>query len=155
VQERHWSAAAAGGLVAGTHVLGALGRIAVGHLSDVVGSRVRPLRWVALAAAVTMALLALTEPLALAVLLLVVASTVTVADNGLAFTSVAERAGSYWSGRALGIQNTAQYLAAAAVAPLAGLAIGEWGYAATFGLSALCPVLALTLVPRRDEVSAG
>ena len=95
-------------------MLGALGRIAVGQLSDVVGSRVRPLRWVALAAAVTMGLLALTEPLAVAVVLLVVASTVTVADNGLAFTSVAERAGSYWSGRALGLQNTAQYLTAAA-----------------------------------------
>ena len=151
VQQRHWSAAAAGALVAGTHVLGALGRIAVGHLSDVVGSRVRPLRWVAVAAGVTMALLGLTEPLALAVVLLVVASTVTVADNGLAFTSVAERAGSYWSGRALGIQNTAQYLAAAAVAPVAGLAITHGGYAATFGLAALCPLLAWALVPRHDE----
>ena len=102
---------------------------------------------------VTMALLGLTEPLAVAVVLLVVASTVTVADNGLAFTSVAERAGSYWSGRALGVQNTAQYLAAAAVAPLAGLAISEWGYAATFGLSALCPVLALRPgpAPRRAQ----
>jgi sugar phosphate permease len=154
VQERHWSAAAAGALVAGTHVLGALGRIAVGQLSDVVGSRVRPLRWVAIAAGATMALLGLTEPLSLAVLLLVVASTVTVADNGLAFTSVAERAGSYWSGRALGIQNTAQYLTAAAAAPVAGLAITEWGYAATFVVSALCPLVAVPLVPHQDETSA-
>ncbi len=153
VQERHWSPAAAGALVAGTHVLGALGRIAVGHLSDVVGSRVRPLRWVAVAAALTMGLLALTEPLAVAVVVMVIASTVTVADNGLAFTSVAERAGSYWSGRALGIQNTAQYLTAAAVAPVAGLAITQWGYAATYALSALCPAVACTLVPRRDELS--
>jgi sugar phosphate permease len=153
VQERHWSAAAAGALVAGTHVLGALGRIAVGQLSDVVGSRVRPLRWVAVAAGVTMALLGLTEPLPFAVVLLVVASTVTVADNGLAFTSVAERAGSYWSGRALGIQNTAQYLTAAAAAPVAGLAISAWGYAATFAVSALCPLVACALVPRRDEAS--
>jgi len=155
VQERDWSPAAAGALVAGTHVLGAFGRIAVGHLSDVVGSRVRPLRWVALAAGLTMALLGLTESLAVAVVVLVVASTVTVADNGLAFTSVAERAGSYWSGRALGVQNTAQYLAAAAVAPVAGLAISHWGYAATFALSALCPLVAILLVPRRDESSAG
>ena len=153
VQERHWSAAAAGALVAGTHVLGALGRIAVGQLSDVVGSRVRPLRWVAAAAAVTMGLLALTEPFGVAVVLLVVASAVTVADNGLAFTSVAERAGSYWSGRALGVQNTAQYLTAAAVAPLGGLAITHWGYAATFALSALCPVIAVSLAPRTDETS--
>jgi sugar phosphate permease len=153
VQERQWSAAAAGGLVAVTHVSGALGRIGVGHLSDVVGSRVRPLRWVALAAAVTMGLLGLTEPLAIAVLLLVVASTVTVADNGLAFTSVAERAGSYWSGRALGVQNTAQYLAATAVAPVAGLAISAWGYAATFGVAALFPLFALPLVPHTDETA--
>jgi sugar phosphate permease len=153
VQERHWSAAAAGALIAVTHVLGALGRIAVGQLSDVVGSRVRPLMWVAIAAAVTMALLAVTEPFGVAVVLLVVASTVTVADNGLAFTSVAERAGSYWSGRALGLQNTAQYLTAAAVAPVAGLAITHWGYAATYAVSALCPAVACTLVPRKDETS--
>jgi sugar phosphate permease len=154
VQHRHWSAAAAGALIAATHVLGALGRIAVGQLSDMVGSRVRPLRWVAIAAAVTMAVLALTEPFGIAVVLMVVASTVTVADNGLAFTSVAERAGSYWSGRALGLQNTAQYLTAAAVAPLAGVAITHWGYAATYAVAALCPVAALPLVPRRDETSA-
>jgi len=153
VHERHWSAAAAGALVAVTHVLGALGRIAVGQLSDMVGSRVRPLRWVAVLAGLTMALLALTEPLAVAVVVLVVASTVTVADNGLAFTGVAERAGSYWSGRALGVQNTAQYLTAAAAAPVAGLAITAWGYAATFGLAALFPVVAVGLVPRDDETA--
>jgi sugar phosphate permease len=154
VQHRHWTAAAAGALIAVTHVLGAVGRIAVGQLSDMVGSRVRPLRWVAIAAAVTMALLAVTEPFGIAVVLMVVASTITVADNGLAFTSVAERAGSYWSGRALGIQNTAQYLTAAAVAPVAGVAITHWGYAATYALAALCPVVALPLVPRRDVSGA-
>lgn len=153
VQERDWAPAAAGALVAGTHVLGALGRIAVGQLSDVVGSRVRPLRWVAAGAGVTMALLALTEPLGVAVVLLVVASTVTVADNGLAFTGVAERAGSYWSGRALGVQNTAQYLAAAAAAPIAGLAITRWGYAATFAVAALFPLVAMPMVPREDELA--
>ena len=155
VQDRHWSAAAAGALVAGTHVLGAVGRIGVGALSDAVGSRVRPLRWVAIAAAVTMLLLGLAEPLAVAVVLMVVASTVTVADNGLAFTSVAERAGAFWSGRALGVQNTAQYLTAAAVAPIAAVAITEWGYAATFGVAALFPLVAVPLVPRRDVLAPG
>ncbi len=57
VQDRGWSPAAAGSLVAVAQVGGALGRIAVGHLSDVVGGRMRPLRWVALAAAGTMAAL--------------------------------------------------------------------------------------------------
>jgi MFS family permease len=153
VQDRDWSPAAAGTVVAIAQVVGALGRIAVGHLSDVVGGRMRPLRWVALAAAATMALLGLTAALdlAVAVLLVVVATLVTVADNGLAFTAVAERAGPFWSGRALGAQNTAQFLAGSAVPPLAGLAIAQWGYAAAFAIAALFPLVAAPLVPVREE----
>jgi sugar phosphate permease len=153
VQDRGWSPAAAGTVVAVAQVVGALGRIGVGHLSDVVGGRMRPLRWVALAAAATMALLGLTAALdlAIAVLLVVVATLVTVADNGLAFTAVAERAGPFWSGRALGAQNTAQFLAGSAVPPLAGLAIAHVGYAAAFALAALFPLVAAPLVPVREE----
>ena len=154
VQERHWTAAAAGALVAGTHVLGAIGRIGAGYLSDRVSSRVRPLRWVAAAAGLTMLLLGLLEPLGLAVVLLVVASVVTVADNGLAFTSVAERSGAYWSGRALGVQNTVQYVTAAVATPVAGAAIGLWGYGATFAVAAAFPLVALPLVPRHDGTAA-
>ena len=153
VQDRGWSPAAAGTVVAVAQVAGALGRIAVGHLSDVVGGRMRPLRWVSVAAAVTMALLGLAAAadLAVAVLLVVVATLVTVADNGLAFTAVAERAGPFWSGRALGVQNTAQFLAASAVPPVAGLAVAHAGYAATFALAALFPLVAVPLVPVREE----
>ncbi|MGI9156190.1 MAG: hypothetical protein ACR2FG_06075 [Marmoricola sp.] len=135
---------------------GALGRIAVGQLSDLVSSRLRPLRWVAIGAAVTMALLALTTQLDLGVcvLFLVLATTVTGADNGLAFTSVAERAGPFWSGRALGVQNTSQFLAASAVAPAAGVAIAVWGYPAAFA-AAVFPVLATSLVPVRGEADLG
>lgn len=153
VQDRGWAPAAAGTVVAVAQVAGALGRIAVGHLSDLVGSRLRPLRWVAVAAAATMALLGLTAALdlAVAVLLVVVATLVTVADNGLAFTAVAERAGPDWSGRALGVQNTAQFLTASLVPPLAGLAVTHVGYAATFAIGALFPVLAAPLVPVHRE----
>lgn len=153
VQDRGWAPAAAGTVVAIAQVAGALGRIGVGHLSDVVGSRMRPLRWVALAAAATMALLGLAAALdwAVAVLLVVIATLVTVADNGLAFTAVAERAGPSWSGRALGVQNTAQFLTASLVPPLAGLGVTHLGYAATFALAAAFPVLAAPLVPVREE----
>ena len=153
VQDRHWEPAAAGAVVAVAQLAGALGRIAVGHLSDLVGGRMRPLRWVALAAAGTMALLGLAAALDLsvAVLLVVVATLVTVADNGLAFTAVAERAGPFWSGRALGVQNTAQFLTASLVPPLAGLTVAHLGYAAAFGLAALFPVLAAPLVPVAAE----
>lgn len=153
VQDRDWSPAAAGSLVAGAQVAGAAGRIAAGHLSDVVASRMRPLRWVAVAAAATMALLGLAagQGLALAVPLVVVATVLTVADNGLAFTAVAERAGPFWSGRALGLQNTAQFVTASAVPPVAGLAVSHLGYAAAFAVAALFPVLAAPLVPVAEE----
>lgn len=153
VQDRGWSPAAAGTLVALAQVGGALGRIGAGQLSDVVSSRLRPLRWVTVAAAVVMLALGLTTALDLAVsvVLIVVATVVTVADNGLAFTAVAERAGPHWSGRALGLQNTAQFATAAAVPPLAGLAITYAGYGATFALVALFPLAAVALVPVRGE----
>jgi MFS family permease len=153
VDERSWSPGAAGALVAVTQVAGALGRIAVGHLSDRVGSRMRPLLWVARGAVLAMLALAATTWLGsgVAVVLLVVASVVTVADNGLAFTAVAERAGPFWSGRALGVQNTGQFLVAAMVPPLAGLAVVHAGYAAAFALAGAVAGGALPLVPVRSE----
>jgi sugar phosphate permease len=153
VDSRGWTAGAAGTLIALTQLVGALGRIAAGHLSDVVGSRMVPLRAVAVAAAVAMALLGLTasQDWGVAVLVFVVATAATVADNGLAFTAVAERAGPFWSGRALGVQNTAQFLTAAGAAPVAGAAITHWGYAAAFGVTAVFPVVAIGLVPVAHE----
>lgn len=156
IDDRHWSPGAAGAVVALAQVFGALGRIAVGAASDRVGSRTEVLRWVAVAAAATMAALGITAGLdwSVSVVLMVVATMVTVADNGLAFTAVAERAGPFWSGRALGVQNTAQYLTAAASAPVAGAVITAWGHPATFAAAAAFPVVAFALVPR-DEAAFG
>ena len=153
ITDRGWSAAAAGSLVGLSQVAGALGRIAAGALSDRVSSRLRPLRWVAVAAAVCMGALGVAAGLdaAIAVPLVVVATVLTVADNGLAFTAVAERAGPFWSGRALGAQNTAQYLVASAVPPVAGVVVDRIGFAAAFALAALCPLLAAPLVPAEQE----
>ncbi|SDD75810.1 MFS transporter [Rhodococcus tukisamuensis] len=147
--DRHWSAASAGILITLTQLLGAAGRIAAGFWSDRVGSRMGPLRQVAAAAAVAMFALAVTDWLdsPVSVALLVVASVITVADNGLAFTAVAEISGPYWSGRALGAQNTSQYLAASLVPPVFGAVIAALGFPAAFALAALCPVVAVPLVP--------
>ncbi len=76
-----------------------------------------------------------------------IASCVSVADNGLAFTSVEEIAGPFWSGRALGAQNTGQFLGAAAVGPVVGALIGLAGYAGAFALVAVAPLIAVPLVP--------
>ncbi|MDN3477824.1 MFS transporter [Curtobacterium sp. APC 4022] len=148
-----WSTSAAGLLVGAAQFVGAIGRILVGSWSDHVGSRVGPLRVVAVSAAVVMAMLALVDVahLPAAAVLLVVATSVTVADNGLAYTSVAEAAGPAWSGRALGAQNTGQFIAASAVGPGIGALVGLVGFAGSFLLVAALPVLALPLVPRADR----
>ena len=147
--ERGWSAASAGALVTASQVLGAAGRIAAGRWSDVLGLRLRPIRYIAAAAAVTMALLAVTDALGspVSVALIVIASVVTVSDNGLAFTAIAEIAGPFWSGRALGTQNTTQHLATAIGSPLFGALIAVAGFPVAFAVCALCPLAAFPLVP--------
>ena len=153
VQDRDWSPGAAGAVVALAQVVGAFSRIGVGQVSDVVGGRMRPLRWITWAALASMLSLGATAGLdwGVAVLLMVVATAVTVADNGLAFTAVAERAGPFWSGRALGIQNTAQFLGASLVPPLVGLGVSASSYPAAFAAAAIFPLLAAPLVPVREE----
>nr|WP_067711542.1 MFS transporter [Nocardia yamanashiensis] len=145
-----WSLAAAGALVLAAQILGAGGRIGAGVWSDRVGSRLGPLRSVAVAAVVAMAGLAVASWLHwwwLAVPVMLAASVITVADNGLAFTAVAEIAGPYWSGRGLGIQNTGQNLAAAAVAPVFGALIDASGFPLVYALTALIALAAVPLVP--------
>jgi MFS family permease len=146
------------GLVVGlAQLIGSFGRIAIGVWSDRLGSRMRPLRWVALAAVASMLLLAavglIVTPVAAFVLIL--AATISVADNGLAFGAVAEIAGPYWSGRALGAQNTGQWIGASLVGPLAGLLIGVVGYPLTFVASGLCALIAVPLVPGSGDIEHG
>jgi MFS family permease len=148
----HWQVLAAGLLVGAAQFTGAVGRLIVGAASDRAASRVGPLRLVALAALAVMVLLAVAAGLApaAAAVVYVIASTISVADNGLAFTAVAEAAGPFWAGRALGAQNTGQFLAAAAVGPLVGALITVLGYPLAFLLVAAAPAAAIPLVPPRS-----
>jgi MFS family permease len=105
-----------------------------------------------------MGLLALTDWLAspISVAMVVVASVITVSDNGLAFTAIAEIAGPFWSGRALGTQNTSQLLTAGVAPPLLGALIGVAGYAAAFAVCAFFPLIAIPLVPvETDPLISG
>lgn len=155
--EHDWSAGSAGVIVMVAQLLGAAGRIAAGHWSDRLGRRLRPIRAIAGVAAVAMGVLALLDWLdsPVAVIAMVVASVITVSDNGLAFTAIAEIAGPFWSGRALGTQNTSQHLASAAAAPLFGGLIGVAGYPAAFAVSALLPLVAIPIVPHDTEHTAN
>jgi sugar phosphate permease len=149
IRAHGWSTPTAGALVSVSQLLGALGRVAAGRWSDRVGSRMRPIRTIAVAAALVMAGLALTDHLRspLAVTMMVVASVITVLDNGLAFTAIPEFAGPFWSGRAMGAQNTTQRLTAGAGPPVFGELIDASGYPLAFAVCALFPLLAIPLVP--------
>jgi sugar phosphate permease len=160
VGERGWDPAAAGRLVFGFQLAGAIGRVVTGVWSDRVRSRLRPMRQLAVTSALLMLLIAIgaATDSVVVVLALAVAAVVTVADNGLAYTSVAELAGPEWSGRALGVQNTGQNLAAVVTAPLLAAAIGDTRYALGFALVAVFPLLAVPVTPVRAErarASAG
>ena len=158
ISERGWSPGSAGLLVTFAQVLGAGGRIAAGRWSDsvlkrsggdVFGARTRPIRIIAATAAMCMASLAvldwLDSPLSIAMMM--AASVVTVSDNGLAFTAIAEIAGPFWSGRALGTQNTSQLFTAGIVPPLFGGLIGIAGFPVAFAVCALFPLMAIPVVP--------
>ena len=146
---RHWPAPVAGALLAVTATAGAASRLAAGYWSDRVGSRMRPMR--ALALAISAILVALAAAAAdtsvLAVPALLAAAVLAVSTNGLAFTAVAEYAGPNWAGRALGIQNTGQNLLAAATPPVIAALIAAHGYAIAFAAAAILPLIAAALVP--------
>lgn len=158
VEEQKLPVPVAGLIVGLSQLIGAVGRIGVGVWSDRIGSRMRPLRWVALAAVTSMLLLALVGLFVLPVvacILVIIGATITVADNGLAFGAVAEIAGPFWSGRALGAQNTGQWIGASLVGPLAGLLIGVAGYPVTFVAAAVCALVAVPLVPSAGDREHG
>lgn len=157
---RGWDAAKAGPLLASAAVGGAAIRLAVGWWSDRAGSRLGPMRLLCLAIAVALfglaaAMISGSRVSVFTVLAVVLASVLTVSTNGLAFTAVAERAGRAWAGRALGVQNTAQNLAAAATPPLVGAVITRLGpatgYRVAFSAIVIMPLLAAIAIPVAAE----
>ncbi|MEE6140018.1 MFS transporter [Mycobacterium sp. 050128] len=146
-----WTVAEAGGVITLSQVLGALGRVAVGRWSDRVGSRMRPVRIIAVAATLSLLLLTLADDgdWGFEVPVMIVVSVIAVLDNGLEATAITEFAGPFWSGRALGIQNTTQRLIAAAGAPLFGVLIEAAKYPTAWALCGLFPLAAIPLVPAK------
>jgi MFS family permease len=155
VTQRGWAVITAGRVLAGANFAGALTRVAAGIWSDRVHSRLRPMRQLAIAIAVIVGLTAVGAAAHSAAgdWALLAAVAVSVSTNGLAFTAVAELAGMSWAGRALGVQNTAQNIAAAATQPVVAELIGVAGYPASFGITALFPLVAALAVPGRSETA--
>jgi sugar phosphate permease len=149
VNQRHWPVLVAGRLVFAMQVAGAAGRIGAGVWSDRVGSRLRPMRQIALVSALTMVAVAIGDATQswFVVAAFAVGAVVTVTDNGLGVTAAAEIAGPRWAGRALGLQSTTQNVAAVVTPPLLGVLIEGSSYAWGFVIAAIFPALAVALVP--------
>lgn len=157
VDVRGWSPVHAGQLIAVAQGLGAVSRILVGRWSDRVGSRLRPMRQLAIltGAVVGATALGTAFPSPLTPVLLVAAIAVTSSTNGLSFTSTAEHAGPAWSGRALGVHNTGQNLTAAVVPPVMAALISATGYWPGFALAAAATCASAGLIPLRGTVPAA
>lgn len=153
VREQRWAAGAAGVFLAVAQVSGAAGRIVSGWWSDRVRSRLRPMRQLAVASAGVLLLFALGDVVAgwVAVVAIALGSVITVADNGLAFVATAELAGTAWSGRALGVQNTTQNLMATVSVPVLGAVIGAADWSVGIGVAALAPLAAVAVTPVARE----
>ncbi|MGI8418914.1 MAG: MFS transporter [Nakamurella sp.] len=163
VGQRGWDPSAAGRLIFVFQFVGAAGRVGCGIWTDRVGSRLRPMRQLAVMSAVLMLCLALGAATHAGWIVVVfgLSAVVTVADNGMAFTSVAELAGRDWSGRALGAHNTVQNLAVVATPPVLATVIDHASYGLAFALVAVPPLIAVVVTPvtaerhRVSEASSG
>jgi len=130
-------------VVAAAQVLAVVLRIGSGRWSDLVGSRIGPLRQVGLAITGSLGITAaLTgEPLWLLVPAVALAGGLSMAWNALSFTAAAELAGAARSGVAIGFQQTV-LSGVLVLAPLlfaATVSAGSWAFA--FAIAALLPLV--------------
>ena len=141
-ERREMSTAAAAAVLAVVNVFGIVTRIAAGRWSDLVGSRLVPLRRIGLSSAVLVATCALlmSAPLVLLVPVVVVMGCVAISWNGLSFIAAAETAGHARSGSALGLQQTALAIAAAVLPIAFGTLIAATSWRAGFAVAALFPL---------------
>ncbi|WP_214367407.1 MFS transporter [Pseudonocardia sp. H11422] len=138
------SLAAAGTLLAATQVLSAAGRLGNGVWSDRVGSRLGPLRIVALAVAIGFALsaAAYAGPTWLLAAALVPAAALAVSWNGLVFTAAGELAPPGRAATAMAVSNTANYVGAAVTPALGGAIADAAGWPAMLATGSVAAVVA-------------
>jgi len=129
-------------VLAASQLVGAALRISGGFWSDRIGRRVDPIRYFAVALAVTLAAVtALSHaPLALLVPALILATGLSMGWNSLSFAAAAELGGEAQSGAAIGVQQTGLALAGTLVPLLFAVVVGISSWQAAFALAALFPL---------------
>ncbi|MBA3375351.1 MAG: MFS transporter [Actinobacteria bacterium] len=130
-------------VIAASQVLAVGFRIGAGRWSDLLGTRIVPLRRVGLAVGAVMVLAAVLAggPLVLLVPMLAFAGGLTMAWNGLSFTAAAELAGPVRSGAAIGFQQTVLAAIGVAAPVLFAATVAGASWAIAFAISALFPVV--------------
>ena len=151
--DRGWSESAAASVLSVTLLSAAALRVLAGVWSDRRGRRVGVLRDQALAAAVLLAAVGFLAgmPAALAAGLLVAATALTMAGNGVAYAAVSDAA-PLRTGAALGLYSTVLIVLVTAAPPAFGLLADAVPLGRAFGLLAVFPLagaLVLTALARR------
>jgi nitrate/nitrite transporter NarK len=154
LHEARGVSATAGGIVLATgHLVAALLRVESGRWSDRLGTRIAPMRALALLTVVAVAATAalVDAPLALLIPALGTAGALAMSWNALSFAAAAEYAGHARSGAALGMQQTALGVAGVAV-PIgfAGL-VDATSWRAGFAVAALCALAGWLVLRPLDE----
>jgi MFS family permease len=132
----------AAAVLAVTQLLGIGARIGAGRWSDVVGTRLGPLRAIALGitALIAVAGLLADAPLALLLPALVAGGVLAMSWNGLSFAAAAELAGHRRSGAAIGLQQTVLNGSGAVYPGLFGALVAATSWRVAFLAVALLPL---------------
>ena len=148
--ERGLSPGAAAAVLACFQVLGGIARVATGRWSDRVGTRMFPLRAVALLLTLAMAATAaaVDAPLVVLVPVLIVAGALGMSWNGLSFTAAAETAGRRHSGAAIGLQQTVLGAGVAAYPIAFAAAVDAASWRLRFAAAAVASLLGYALLMR-------
>jgi sugar phosphate permease len=147
------SEARAAAVLAAFQGVAVVARIAAGRLSDRLGTRLRPLRWIGVASAVGLLLTAVAARATVPVVatVIIVAGAVSMAWNGLSLTAAAELAGRARSGAAIGFQQTTLGVVGVIV-PVAFAAVVEaTSWRTAFALSAVGPLAGWWMLGRLHE----
>jgi sugar phosphate permease len=129
-------------VLAAAQVLAVGLRIGIGRWSDVVGSRVGPLRLVGLAAVAGLAITGglANGPLALLVVALAVTGGLSMGWNGLSFAAAAELAGARRSGASIGFQQTILSAIGVAAPVLFATTVSQASWTVAFLVAAVFPL---------------
>ncbi len=142
-ERRGMSPGGAAAVLAVMQALAIGGRIGAGRWSDVRGSRLVPLRAIALGAfaVVTLMTVLLDAPLVLLLPVLVVAGVLSMSWNSLSFAAAVELAGHGRSGSAIGLQQTLLNGPGAAYPGLFGALVAASSWHVGFAVLALFPLM--------------